>query len=128
MARISIFLIAVALIAGTVGCVPAQYNLTVSSNEGGDVTSPGEGTFTYYEGEVVDLVAEAEEGYQFVNWTGDVDTVANVNAASTTITMNDNYSITANFNYVGPQVIKLDFVTFWPSGNFQAAVGHVNWR
>ena len=40
---------------------------------------------------------EADEGYRFVNWTGDVGTIANVNAASTTITMNGDYSITANF-------------------------------
>ena len=100
--RLGILLLAVALIAGTVGCVPAQHNLTVSSTEGGEVTTPGEGTFTYYEGEAINLMAEAEEGYEFVNWIGDVDTVANINAASTTITMNDNYSITANFDYAGP--------------------------
>jgi len=95
--RLSIFLIVVALIAGMAGCAPAQYNLTVSSTEGGEVTSPGERTFTYDEGDVVNLVAEAEEGYRFVNWTGDVDGIANVNDATTTITMNDDYSITADF-------------------------------
>jgi hypothetical protein len=46
---------------------------------------------------VVDLVAEAEESYHFVQWTGNVSAIANVSAASTTITMNGNYSITANF-------------------------------
>ena len=100
-----------------------ECNLTISSTEGGSVTTPGQGTgsFTYDEGEVVNLVAEPDEGYRFENWTGDVGTVADVNAASTTITMNDNYSITANFNYIGPRtVIGLDFVTFWPSGDFQA--------
>ena len=75
----------------------AVYDLTISSTEGGAVTTPGEGTFTYNEGTVLDLVAEAEEGYQFVNWTGDVDTIGNINAAITTITMNGDYSITANF-------------------------------
>ncbi len=125
--RVSIFLIMAALIAGMVGCVPAQYNLTVSSNEGGNVTNPGEGTSTYYEGEMVNLVAEPDEGYEFVNWTGDVEMVANVNAASTTITMNDNYSITANFDYVVPRmVIELDFLTVWQSEYFQA-VGHRAW-
>jgi hypothetical protein len=89
MRIISVFLIAVALIAGMIGCVPAQYNLTVSSTEGGEVTTPGEGTFTYYEGTVVDLVAGLEVGYRFVNWTGDVGTIANVNDATTTITIND---------------------------------------
>jgi len=76
---------------------PSQRFLTISSTAGGSVTTPGEGTFTHDEGTVVDLVAELEAGYHFVNWTGDVDTIANVNAAQTTITMEDYYAITANF-------------------------------
>lgn len=76
---------------------PVQYNLTISSTDGGSVTAPGEGTFTYDEATVINLIAEADVGYQFDNYTGDVDTIADVNASSTTITMNDNYSITANF-------------------------------
>ena len=55
-----------------------QYDLTVDSTEGGLVTNPGEDTFTYDEGTVVDLVAEAEEGYRFDEWTGDVDTIADL--------------------------------------------------
>jgi uncharacterized repeat protein (TIGR02543 family) len=74
-----------------------RYNLRVSSTNGGSVTSPGEGTFACKEGEVIKLVAEPDEGYEFVNWTGDVGTVGNVNAASTTIAMNGDYTITANF-------------------------------
>jgi hypothetical protein len=103
MKTLSTFVITVALIVGLVGCGPAatptQYNLTISSTEGGSVTSPGEpGPYSYDEGTVVNLMAvEAEQGYQFVNWTGDVGTIANVNAARTTITMNGDYSITANF-------------------------------
>jgi C1A family cysteine protease len=76
-------------------------DLSVNSTEGGSVTSPGEGTFTYDEGTSVDLEAEPEEGYRFVNWIGDVGTVADVNAASTTITVNDDYSITATFGPAG---------------------------
>jgi len=75
----------------------AVYDLTIASTAGGSVTTPGDGTFTYNEGTVVNLVAEAEEGYQFVNWSGDVGTIAAVNNATTTITMSGNYSITANF-------------------------------
>ena len=75
----------------------AVYDLTTSSTAGGSVTTPGEGTYTYDEGTVVDLVATPDFGYYFVNWTGDVDTIADVNAAATTITMNGDYSITANF-------------------------------
>jgi branched-chain amino acid transport system substrate-binding protein len=107
MARVGIFLIIIALIGGTMGCaLPslAQYDLTISSTEGGLVTTPGEGTgsFTYDEGKVVDLVATPDEYYRFVNWTGDVGTVANVSSASTTITMNGDYEITANFEETAP--------------------------
>jgi len=77
--------------------VTPQFDLTISSTAGGTVTAPGEGTFTYDQGTGVNLVAEAEEGYRFVNWTGDVDAIAHVDAASTNITINDDYSITANF-------------------------------
>jgi len=80
------------------------YNLSISSTEGGSVTTPGEGVFTYDEGEMVDLLAEAEEDYLFVEWTGDVGTIADVYAASTNITMNGDYSITANFEAVYPTV------------------------
>ncbi|MGQ9545758.1 MAG: InlB B-repeat-containing protein [Dehalococcoidia bacterium] len=74
-----------------------EYDLTVSSTEGGSVTNPGEGTFTYDEGTVVNLVARADSGYGFVKWTGDVSTIADVNSAVTAITMNGDNSIKANF-------------------------------
>ena len=97
MRRVSIFLITLTLILGMVSCVGVEYDLTIASTAGGSVITPGERTFTFGQGIVVSLVAEAEEGYRFVNWTGDVNTIANVNAASTTITMNGDYSITAIF-------------------------------
>jgi hypothetical protein len=109
MKRVSIFLITVALIMGVVGCgpTPVQYTLSISSTQGGTVTTPGEGTRTYDADTVVNLVATKDAGYRFVNWTGDVDTIANVNAASTTITMNDNYSISANFQAIPPAQYSL---------------------
>ena len=76
---------------------PDRYDLTVSSTSGGSVTTPGEGTFTYDEGTVVSLVATPGTGYQFINWTGNVTTIAKPKSASTTISMHGNYSITANF-------------------------------
>ncbi len=107
MKRIAIFLIVAALIAGMAGCSGVgggggggneeSYTLTIISTSGGSVTFPGEGTFTYAEGKVVNLFAEPEEGYQFVNWTGNVSTIANVNSALTAITTDDSYSIRANF-------------------------------
>lgn len=76
---------------------PDELSLTISSTAGGSVTTPGEGTSTYDTGTLVSLVATPASGYRFVNWTGDTSTVANVNTAATTITMNGDYTITANF-------------------------------
>jgi outer membrane protein assembly factor BamB len=83
--------------------IPPQFDLTMSSTTGGSVTAPGEGTFAYDQGTVVNLVAEAEESYRFTNWSGDVYTIADVEATSTTITMNANYTVIANFEQIPPQ-------------------------
>jgi uncharacterized protein YkwD len=108
--RTSIFLVVAALIAGMVGCVsspapygsdiPTYYHLTISGSEGGEIVILGEGTFTCDEGEVVNLVATPASGYRFVSWTGDVETVEDVEAASTTIIMNGDYSIAPNFELI----------------------------
>ena len=76
---------------------PAEWRLTVASTEGGFVTWPGEGMFWYAAGETVELKAIPGPGYQFVDWTGKVSTIQDINAASTTITMKLDYTITANF-------------------------------
>ncbi|MGB5924924.1 MAG: CFI-box-CTERM domain-containing protein [Dehalococcoidia bacterium] len=72
----------------------------MSSTAGGSVTTPGVGNFTYDEGTVVDLVATPDAGYRFINWIGDVSAIANVTAAATSIIMNGDYSIRANFEQV----------------------------
>jgi len=99
IAGVIILLAAIALIVWLVSWLSApSYELTIVSTAGGSVTTPGEAEpYTYDEGTVVNLVAEAEEGYRFVNWTGNVSTITDVNAAATNITMNGDYSITANF-------------------------------
>ena len=71
--------------------------LIVSSTGGGSVISPGEGTFDCTLGSMVILMAEANDGYQFTGWSGEVDTIADVDAATTTITMDSSYSIRADF-------------------------------
>jgi len=99
-AGVGIFLIVAVLVVGIVACDGAGADtcqLTISSASGGNVTSPGEGTFTYPAGSVVQLVATADDGYQFRSWTGDITSIADPNTASTTITMNGNYGIVANF-------------------------------
>ena len=89
-----------------------RYNLTADSTDGGSVTAPGEGAFNYDCGDVVNLVATPDAGYHFVNWTGDADTIANVNTASTTITMNSDKTITAYFSNVQITYIFYDGVVY----------------
>jgi hypothetical protein len=94
----SITVLICVVLGNIVACTPpTEYALFINSTEGGSVTTPGEGMFTCDEGAVVDLVATPDAGYKFVNWTSNVGTIANVNNATTTITMNGDYSITANF-------------------------------
>jgi len=75
--------------------------LLISSTSGGSVIAPGEGSFLFPLGGQVSLVVEPDEGCWFVRWSGDVGTVANVTAASTTITVDSPYSIRANFGGAG---------------------------
>src|SRR5665648_675634 len=72
------------------------YTLTMAVNpSGGGTTSPAVGAHPgYAENQVVNINATPASGYHFVNWTGDV---ANLNSASTTVTMNANKTVTANF-------------------------------
>lgn len=92
---------------------PEKYYLGISSTLGGSVATPDHETFAnvnspgdymFFDADisptVVDLVAEpSNTGYEFVNWTGDVSTIADIDAATTTITVqpNSDYEITANF-------------------------------
>ncbi len=98
--RVMVFLTIVTIVAGMAACGPTEYNLIVSSTAGGSVTEPGEGKYTYREGIVVILRAEAEQGYRFVNWTGSVAQIDDVDAAMTTITMNGHYAAIANFEAI----------------------------
>jgi polyhydroxybutyrate depolymerase len=93
---------------------PQRCLLAIRSSLGGVVTTPGTTTFAnvrsdgnytfFYPGtgsHVVNLVATpATSSWKFVSWTGDVSTIGNVTAATTTITITPNrdYEITANFD------------------------------
>jgi hypothetical protein len=89
-----------------------SYNLTISSTGDGSVTTPGQGTFTCYAGTVVTLVASPASCSVgccgFLNWTGDTEAIANVAAATTTIIVNDDCVITANFKPFPPEGEPID--------------------
>lgn len=72
------------------------YTLTLGNSGHGNVTVPGEGVFPEDVGNVT-ITATPDLHYHFTDWSGDVSTVADVNAANTTVDMGGNYTITANF-------------------------------
>jgi len=74
-----------------------RYTLSISSSGEGSVTAPGKGLHYYDAGAVVALLVTVADGYEFAGWTGNVGTIADVKAISTTITMNGDYHVLANF-------------------------------
>jgi len=77
-----------------------EYEVTVSSTEGGSVPIPGEETFTYACNTSVPVSATPEAYYQFTHWTGtavDAGKVADINAASTTVMVDADYTLRAHF-------------------------------
>jgi len=74
---------------------PSQYTLTMAVNPvDGGTTEPAIGDHTYNAGEVVGISASTSTGYEFVNWDGDV---ADPNNPNTSVTMNADKTVTANF-------------------------------
>ena len=104
MKRIGVFLMIAALVVGMSGCdsvlpgFTTRYSVRISSGLGGTVTSPGEGLFRYPRGTVVNLVAEADRGYEFVGWISNLGAIADISDPTTTMTLNQNYCfVIANF-------------------------------
>ncbi len=72
----------------------ASFTLTMAVSGQGTIT-PEPGSYTYFEGDVVSISATPADGWRFVNWTGGV---ASSTSASTTVTMNTDKTVTANFS------------------------------
>jgi hypothetical protein len=77
------------------------YRLTMAVIGGGS-TTPAPGDSAYVSGTVVNISAIAAGAcWEFDDWSGDVADVADPEAESTTVTMNDgNKTVTANFTWV----------------------------
>ncbi|MDF9828335.1 putative repeat protein (TIGR02543 family) [Ereboglobus sp. PH5-10] len=83
-----------------------EYQLTLAASPAGTgsvATSPSStNPSTRYHGEEVSIVATANSGYNFANWTSSPgSTFANAGAASTKITIGGNTTATANFSAGG---------------------------
>ncbi len=92
-----------------------QYILTMAVNiAGAGEITPVEGESIQDEGSVVNITANPGLGYVFVNWTGGA---ADPNAPQTTVTMDADKTITANF----ARAYSLDVVSAY--GNPDPSVG-----
>ncbi len=81
------------------------YTLTINTNGSGSVTlDPPGGTYT--EGTTVTVTATPAIGWEFDGWTGSQNTTAN----PTTILMNGNKSLTANFSEVSGYILQVTVV------------------
>jgi len=95
-----------------------NHTLTMDSTEGGFVKEPGEGVYDYESGTTVNLEAVADEDYDFVEWSGDVETIENITANNTTITMEDDYSVTAKF-----EIVEAEDVVIYPEDDQELDAG-----
>ncbi len=80
--------------------------LEVNPQEAGSVTGAGE----YQEGTQVNIDATSNEGWEFNNWTGDTDYVADPASPNTTVSMpSEDVSITASFEeeYTDTEVVEV---------------------
>ncbi|MBM4462040.1 MAG: hypothetical protein FJ012_01730 [Chloroflexi bacterium] len=78
------------------------YSLTMAVNGSGAV-DPTVGDHIYDPGTVVNIVATAGGGWQFINWSGDV---ADPFSAATTVTLHSSKTVAANFSQIPPLTIS----------------------
>jgi len=71
---------------------PTTYTMSITATNGSVSKTPNKSSYNH--GETLTLVATANTGYHFSNWSGD----ASGTNSTTTIVMNSNKSITANFS------------------------------
>ncbi len=91
------------------------YTLTirVNNSEWGN-TTPTVGTYSCEEDIIVTIIETPSEGYRFASWTGEV---ADSTSATTTVTMDGDKTVTANFAEISvlPDIIMVSI----PGGTFQ---------
>jgi len=84
-------------ITGSSNDFDVDYTLTMAVNGIGTIT-PAVGSHNYAAGTVVNITATPGNMWQFVNWTtANMSEIANATAASTTVTVDESKTVTANF-------------------------------
>jgi len=87
-----------------------MHTLTMQVSNSGS-TTPEAGTYSYSEGTAVNITATPDNGWQFDSWTGDV---ADPDLATTTVTIDSDKTLAANFSQVKP--------SWWLIGGITAGI------
>ncbi len=77
----------------TANFIRIVHTLTIQVS-GNGTTVPAKGTYDYSEDTIVEINANADDGWYFDNWTGDV---ISPDSTNTTVIINSDITITANF-------------------------------
>jgi len=85
----------------------AEYELTINI-EGEGTTDPAEGTYIYEEGTEVSVEAIPDEGWYFLEWTGDVTSTDSM----IEITMDNDKEITAHFEEYDPAYFEVEITDY----------------
>jgi hypothetical protein len=92
---------------------PTQYTLTVSSEEGGSVSTEGG---TYDEGTTITVTSTPSEGYEFVGWLGSDETERElVISVNSNITLSPIFQViqTNEMYYSSGEIINIEPVIFY---------------
>ena len=73
-----------------------EHSLSISRSSGGSVV-PQTGSYSHEYGDVVNLEAQPDSGYEFSSWSGDVESVADTESKETSVVIYGDYAIKANF-------------------------------
>ena len=90
-----------------------NYSLIISDNGQGS-TNPANGINTYQQGQSVSITAYPSSDWQFANWSGDISGTN----STTTVTMNGNMNVTANFTRLPQSFGPTSFDIGTSSGNY----------
>lgn len=101
---------------GSCGGQPAENQYTLTINIDGSGTPGGVGM--YDQGTTVSISADPDSEWEFIEWTGDINTISDRLSSSTTIVMDGDYTITARFRLQVITPTNISNVVFnppWPA-------------
>jgi hypothetical protein len=85
-------------------------SLSLQVNGNGSI-EPTAGTYEYYEGDMVNIIAVPDDGWQFDRWNGNV---ADPLSTSTTISMTSDETVTATFSQIETVWSKVIRIIYGP--------------